>query len=106
RDPIAALFYLRAVDWPRKKELKFKVYDGEKLYEVHARLEAASDSVATPVGTFSAVRLAFRVFEQAKERSDIKIRLWLANDGARTPVLIEAELPFGRVRVELSRRAT
>jgi hypothetical protein len=105
RDPITALFYLRTLDWPRVQEANFKVYDGEKLYAVEARLEAARDSAETSAGTFAAMRLALRVLEKEKERTDVRIRLWLAADQARTPVLIEAALPFGRVRVALSRRA-
>jgi hypothetical protein len=28
--------------------------------------------------------------------------LWLANDASRTPVLVEAEIPFGTSRIELT----
>ena len=37
-----------------------------------------------------------------KERTDIRIALFLAQDAARTPVMIEAQLPFGAVRIALA----
>ncbi|MGH9494270.1 MAG: DUF3108 domain-containing protein [Candidatus Sulfotelmatobacter sp.] len=31
----------------------------------------------------------------------MRFEIWIANDPARTPVVIEANLPFGSVRAEL-----
>src|SRR5262249_44425432 len=40
RDPLGALYSLRGVDWKNAQELRTPVYDGSKMYELRARLEA------------------------------------------------------------------
>ena len=47
-------------------------------------------------------RVTVRVYDRGRELTNVRIAILLANDSARTPVLIEAELPFGSVRAELS----
>jgi len=89
------------VDWARAPQIRTPVYDGKKLYEARARLEMSSGSVTVPAGTYTAARIEVRIFEQEKEVQQTRFWVWLANDNARTPVLIEAELPFGSLRVEL-----
>jgi hypothetical protein len=102
RDPLAALYFLRGVDWDKKKEMKLNVYDGRKLYEVRAAPVAAEESVRTPLGRFAARKITLRVFERGRERRDLGIAMWLARERGARPVFIEAELPFGRVRAELA----
>jgi hypothetical protein len=104
RDPVAALYFLRAVDWSRAAETRFEVFDGEKLYHVRARREPRRETRAVPAGRFSTFPVALRIFEGLRERADVTIRVWLSDDRARVPVLVEAELPIGRVRVELTAR--
>ena len=57
--------------------------------------------VTVPAGQFTATRIAIHVSERGIELPDTHFWLWLAHDAARTPVLIEAEVPFGTARVEL-----
>jgi hypothetical protein len=102
RDPLGMLFALRAVDWQRTPELRAPVYDGHDLYEMRAHLETASDAIQVDAGSFSASRIAIQVFQNAKENASIHFTIWLANDAARTPLVIAAELPFGNVRVQLT----
>ena len=40
RDPLGMMQYLRTVDWSKVPEVRSPVYDGHKLYDVYARLEA------------------------------------------------------------------
>ncbi|HYL46088.1 MAG TPA: DUF3108 domain-containing protein [Candidatus Limnocylindrales bacterium] len=101
RDPLGALYALRSVDWPHTQELRVPVYDGRNLYELHARMEAASDPVEIAAGKFSAVKISLRLFQNNKEVSGTKFTAWLANDAARTPVLLEGDLPLGTIHVEL-----
>lgn len=79
------------------------VFDGKKLYELRARLERGADETEVPAGPFTASRIDLRVYERGRELTQVRISLWIANDAARTPVRVEAELPFGSVRAELSR---
>lgn len=103
RDALGLLYFLRTADWTRTKEMRVPVYDGRKLYEVRAWLERMKGDVIVPAGNYSASRIALTIFDRGRERTDVRIWIWLGHDAARTPVLIEAELPFGTVRVELSR---
>jgi hypothetical protein len=106
RDPLGFLQYLRQVDWTRTPELRSPVFDGRKLYDVRAKLDTQRGSVAVPGGNFNASRVSVRVFERGKTEPMATFGLWLTLDAARTPVLIEAEVPFGTARVELTRIAT
>jgi hypothetical protein len=102
RDPLGAFYALRGVDWQRTPELHVPVYDGEDLYEVHARREAASEEVAVDAGKFQATKISLRLFEYGKEVPHTGFLVWFAHDAARTPVLVLAEMPVGNVRVELA----
>ena len=103
RDPFGLLYYLRAHDWQRSREFRSPVFDGRKLYEVTARLQQESVEVSVPAGSFSASRIEIHVFERGVEVPQTRFWAWLARDARRTPVLVEAELPFGVARVELTR---
>lgn len=102
RDPLGALYALRGVDWQKTQELRAPVYDGRDVYELRARLVAASEPIAVAAGKYSASRISIRLFLHDKEVSGMSFSAWLANDPARTPVLMQADLPFGNLRVELT----
>lgn len=101
RDPLGTLYALRSQDWQHTPDFRATVYDGRDLFDVRARCEVLSESVKVAAGTFSAARIAIHVFQYEKELSSIRFEMWIANDPARTPVVIEANLPFGSVRAEL-----
>ncbi len=105
RDALGLIYYLRTVDWQLRPELRLPVYDGRTLYDVRARRDDAAGFVEVPAGNYAATRISLRVLHEGKEVPSTRFQLWLANDAARTPVLIEAELPFGSLRVELQPRA-
>ncbi len=101
RDALGFLHYLRSVDWQRNREVHCPVFEGRKLYEVKARLALERGTVIVPAGTFAASRIALRVFEHGHEVPQTSFQVWLAQDTARTPVLLEVEVPFGTGRIEL-----
>ena len=103
RDPLGMIQFLRIVDWKKTPEVRCPVFDGQKLYDLHAKVENPSVSISVPAGVFSASRIVVRVFQNGAELKDTHFALSLANDRARTPVLLEAYLPFADVRVELLR---
>jgi hypothetical protein len=103
RDPLGFFYSLRTVDWQQTREARAPVFDGKKLYEVRARLEQLSGEVSVPAGRFVASRIEVRVFERGREVSQTRFWVWLARDASRTPVLMEAEVPFGSARVALTR---
>ena len=100
RDPLGMMEYLRNVDWSKTPEVRCPVYDGHKLYDVRAK-PAGSESVEVPSGKYTASKIGIRVFDEGVEMKDASFVLYLANDAARTPVLLEAVMPFATARVEL-----
>ncbi|MFI5057003.1 MAG: DUF3108 domain-containing protein [Candidatus Acidiferrales bacterium] len=103
RDPLGMLEYLRSVDWAKTPEVRSPVYDGQKLYDVRASLAGGFEKVAVPAGSYTASKIELRVFENGTEMKDSHFFLYLANTPTRTPVLLEAQLPFANARVELLR---
>lgn len=102
RDAISFLYTLRAADWQRTPELRAPVFDGRRLYDAVVRVDTPQGAVAVPAGNFSAFRVSIRLFDHGKELTDTKLWLWMTKDAARTPVLVEAEIPFGTARIELT----
>ncbi|HLK05128.1 MAG TPA: DUF3108 domain-containing protein [Candidatus Acidoferrum sp.] len=104
RDPLGMMQYLRSVNWDSTREVKSPVYDGRKLYDVRARLIGTSE-VVVPAGKFTAATIEVRVFDNGVEMKDAHFTLYLAHDAARTPVLLQAVLPFAEARVELQSKS-
>ena len=102
RDALGFLYYLRTVNWQLTKEVRSPVFDGRKVYDVHAAAVTPRSDVAVAAGKFTATGLSIRPYINGKELADTKITLWIAQDAAHTPVLIEVELPFGTGRIELT----
>ena len=103
RDPLGALYALRATDWAGTETLTLPVYDGKKLYEMRVRRLERGEEVEVAAGTYDATRLELRLFERGRETQGTRFQVWISEDPRRLPVLIEAELPFGTFRVELER---
>jgi Protein of unknown function (DUF3108) len=103
RDPLAAAYFLRTVDWQEQTEVSCPVYDGSKLYDLEARLEDANARVTVAAGSFYAWQVGVRVTERGKAASSLMLTVWIAHDPAHTPVLAEGTLPIGSVRAELVR---
>lgn len=101
RDPLGMMQYLRTVDWAETRDVSSPVYDGHKLYEVRAKRESAAVAVGVPAGDYRATKIAIRVFENGVESKDASFALYLANDRAHTPVLLEAVMPIATARVAL-----
>lgn len=103
RDPLGMMQYLRSVNWDATREVKSPVFDGRKLYDVRAKLIGTSE-VVVPAGHYTAATIDVRVFDNGAEMKDAHFTLYLAHDAARTPVLLQAVLPFAEARVELQTR--
>jgi hypothetical protein len=101
RDPLGLMQYLRTVDWTKTREVHGPVYDGHKLYDVSARLDGATQNITVPAGTFAASKIEVRVFDAGVELKDAHFALYLASNASRTPVLLEAVMPFATARVAL-----
>lgn len=103
RDPLGMLEYLRGVDWNHVTEVHSPVYDGRKLYNVHAALRGKSSGVTVPAGKYNTIRIEIHVMDNGAEMKDAHFVLYLTDDAARLPVLMEAVLPVATARVELTK---
>jgi hypothetical protein len=101
-DPLGTLYALRTVDWQHTDEFRAPVYDGQDVLEVRARQEVPNETVAVDAGNFPATRIAILLYKKGADVSQESFSLWLASDLPRTPVLLQAELHLGSVRVELA----
>jgi hypothetical protein len=101
RDPLGMMQFLRHVDWSKTREVRAPVYDGHKLYDVRASLAGAGQPVSVPAGSFTADKVEIRVFDNGAEMKDAHFFVYFAHNQARTPVLLEAEMPFASARVAL-----
>jgi hypothetical protein len=102
-DPLGALYALRGVDWQRTQEFHITVCDGHDVYEISARLDASNETIAVGAGNFTTNRISIHVYQHGKEVTGDSDEVWLADDAARTPVRMQAQLPLGSIRAELIR---
>jgi hypothetical protein len=101
RDPLGMMEYLRHVDWTKTAEVRCPVYDGHKLYDVRAKLGGSGEAITVPAGSYKTSKIEIHVFENGEEMKDAQFTMYIANNVARTPVLLEAIMPFATARVEL-----
>jgi len=101
RDPLGFFYYLRTVDWKKTPEVRSPVFDGHNLYDVRAQLTTPAAATEVVAGQFTATGIGIHVYQRGVEMTDTKLTLWIAQDAARTPVLLEMELPIGYGRIEL-----
>ena len=102
RDPLGAIYALRSVDWQRTPEFRAPIFDGRNLLEMRAARDGAPESMKVPAGAYSASRISIHVFQNQKELTDLHLSMWIASDSARTPVAMQADVPFGTIRAELT----
>jgi Protein of unknown function (DUF3108) len=103
RDPLSFLYFLRTVSWVSNAEVRGPVYEGHKLYDVRAQILPRPNilTVKVPAGTFPAWAIGVHLYDRGIEVPGTKMTLWIAQDAAHTPVLLELGLPWGSGRVEL-----
>jgi len=102
-DPISSLYYMRARSLVIGEQLVFKAYADGKSYEIFVRIEQGK-TIKTSAGQWDTVRLTpMPTFEgRVFRKGESKLSIWLATTEPRLPVLIEADLPIGSLRAELT----
>ncbi|MGH9734300.1 MAG: DUF3108 domain-containing protein [Candidatus Acidiferrales bacterium] len=106
RDPLGAFYELRGIDWRHENEASARVYDGSHFYEMRARKEASGEAVEVSAGRFSSTRIGIQVSEQGRPVSGVHFTVWLAENSSRTPVQMQADMPFGTLRIEMIASST
>ena len=82
------------------QEIRMTIYDGLKLRQM-VFLPKEERVTSKIFGEVEAVRLeAITSFASFEDREGM-IRIWYAKDGKKTPILMELDLPVGKVRFEL-----
>jgi hypothetical protein len=102
RDPLGLIYFLRTVNWAEQAQVKTPVFTGKRLFEIHASARQRG-TVTVPAGDYPATQVELRVYERKKELPQVRMWIWFANDESRAPALMEAEMPFGKLRIELVR---
>ena len=100
RDVLSAIYLLRVTNWHKQPELHIPVYDGQNVYEMVAKANQLSN-VQVAMGNYQAREIEIHLLDGEKEIPGEYFRIWLRDDTARTPLLCEAELPIGKIRMEL-----
>lgn len=103
RDALCAIYLLRVMDWQHTKELRVPVFDGENVYEMNAKAGTRS-TVHVATGDQQATEIEIHLFDGSREVPDERFRVWLADDAVHTPLVCEAYLSMGTVRIELMSR--
>jgi Protein of unknown function (DUF3108) len=101
RDPLGILYEMRTIDWKKSPDYRATMYDGNDVFEVRAHVEVPSEVVAVDAGNFRAVRIDARLYQKGVEVPKTALSMWFAEGAARTPVLLDANMPYGHVRAEL-----
>ena len=104
-DPVGLIYALRAVDWARTPKWNVPVFDGKKLYDLRAERVAENGSVTAGGVSYTVSRIELRPWHRGKELVGTRFWVSLANNAGRTPVLMEAEVTFGKFRIELQKKA-
>jgi len=100
-DPLSmfARCYLKE-DLPLRQEIRMIVYDGLKVR--HLVFRPRVERIQTKIfGEIEAVCIEAKTTFASFEDKEGVIRIWYTNDGKKTPVLMELDLPVGVVKFEL-----
>lgn len=106
RDPMAALFALRAAPLRAGEVIELLVLDGPALYRAIARV-VVRERITREEGPAAAIRIAItaqRIDDRAKPANlpQRHITIWLSDDDRRLPYRVEGDTDLGRASVELT----
>jgi hypothetical protein len=100
-DPLSmfARYYLKE-DLPPHQDIRMTIYDGLKLRHMvfHPKQEKINSKLFGEVNTVCIE--ATTSFASFEDKEGV-IRIWYTDDGSKTPVLMELDLPVGNIKFEL-----
>jgi len=105
RDPLGVLYEMRTLDWARTPNYRAPMYDGNDVFEARAQLEVPDELIAIDAGNFHATRIDAHLFHHGVQVEKTELSMWFGTDAARTPLLLEATMPYGKIRAELEPHA-
>jgi hypothetical protein len=102
RDPVGLLESLRVRDWQANRELRVAIFDGTDVYEVRAARAAVNQQISVQAGSYDADQISIQCSQPGKDLQKIHFDVWISRDVRHMPVRMEAQLPIGTFRVELT----
>jgi len=98
-DVVTAFYYLRNQDFQIGKPLHLPVNDGSKTYDVTLDVQAL-ETIQTPLGRASAVRVEPKVFSGLFKRKG-RMLVWFSNDDQHLPLRIKFMIAVGTITATL-----
>ncbi len=100
-DPVAAAYYLRAIDVAPGQPFCFDAYGLRRLWRVHGTVKGP-ETVTVPAGTFQAYHFAGTAVRIDNPRRHREVHVWIGADGQRLPLAAMVTLDVGPVRAQLT----
>jgi hypothetical protein len=103
-DVLSGIFYVASQPLQIGHDLRFPLADGGRVVAVTLKVEA-KESVATPAGTFSALRVQ-PTADAGVVKNRGSIWIWYSNDARHIPVQVRAHLFWGTITMRLTSVST
>jgi uncharacterized protein DUF3108 len=105
QDVLSAFYYMRTKDYSSMKlgeEVYLRNFYKDTTYTLTVRYHG-KETVEVPAGTFKAIKLEPVMEKGGLFKASGRIYLWLSDDDRKIPILVEAEIPIGSIKSELTR---
>jgi len=103
-DSIASIYYLRSLNLKRGETIKLKTFSGGKLFTSDISYVKKEKITANGV-IYETIKLHSKTKEAGGLKTQKEYFIWLADNRARTPVVIKTKIKFGYITSELMRRS-
>ena len=102
-DPISAIFAARLQEYVADSEFSVAVADGKRSGNLPVKVRG-SEEISTKAGKFNALLMEPDLTDfhsHFKENKKAYIQLWVADDEARTPVMMIAKVKWAKIKIKL-----
>ncbi len=99
-DVLAAFYEVRLHDLEVGKSISIELHDIDKRYPLEVKVHR-KEKIKVPAGTFNCVVIEPMLKSAGIFRKEGSLQIWLTDDEAHMPVLMQSQLYFGRVWAKL-----
>ncbi len=100
-DILSALYMARTRAFEVGQSFEFPLNDGAETIQIRVEVQAA-EQIETAIGSFQTFRLEPDVFSGNLFKGKGRMFIWIAQDGARVPVQMRAQISAGTITATLS----
>jgi hypothetical protein len=100
-DILSALYMTRTRVFKVGQSFEFPLNDGAETIQIRVEVQAA-EQIETAIGSFQTFRLEPDVFSGNLFKGKGRMFIWIAQDGARVPVQLRAQISVGTITATLS----